>query len=160
MSTAPAAATKPAPEPTHACVRCGRPVPLDVSLCEQCNPLGLEQPATSQVHGTVFVAVALAVVFLAVAGRLAISGVGPFRGEVRTVLPAADGLAVTLSVVNEGTKEGTGTCRLTIASRAGIGAAEIVQSPRIAPGARAEFTATTARFGTEAVPLAVECRGP
>src|SRR3954454_13007565 len=85
------------PEPTHPCVRCGRPVTLDESLCEECNPLGLSQPATSQAHGTVFLAIILAVVALAVAGRLAIAGVGPFRGEVSSVVPAPSGLAVTLT---------------------------------------------------------------
>src|SRR3954469_6238823 len=98
--TAPAAA----PGQTHPCVRCGRPVSLDESLCEYCNPLGLSQPATSQAHGTVFLAIAGAVVLLAVAGRVALSGVGPFHGDVATVTPSATGLAVALTVRNDGSK--------------------------------------------------------
>ena len=39
------------PELTHACVRCGAPVAIDVGLCERCNPLGLRDSSASQVHG-------------------------------------------------------------------------------------------------------------
>ena len=47
----------PGPKPlTHPCVRCGAPVPLDVGLCERCNPLGLRDSSASQVHGTVVIA--------------------------------------------------------------------------------------------------------
>src|SRR5690242_13721639 len=68
----PVPATGPAAQPlTHPCARCGAPVPLDVGLCERCNPLGLKDSASSQVHGTVFVAVGLAVVVLAIVAHLA-----------------------------------------------------------------------------------------
>ena len=43
--------------PTHGCVRCGAPIPIDDGMCERCNPLGLKQPAPSQAHGTVVIAV-------------------------------------------------------------------------------------------------------
>lgn len=154
------AASRPAPEPTHPCVRCGVQVPLDVSLCERCNPLGLEQPATSQVHGTVFLALMVAIVVLAVAGRAALAGVGPFRGEIVEVLPAPSGLAVTLAVQNEGSKTGATICRLTRTASRGTGASHIVQSPQIEPGQRREFTTTTDRFGTDTVLLSVDCPNP
>src|SRR5256885_16080847 len=100
-STAAKPATPAArPEPTHPCVRCGRAVGLDTSLCEFCNPLGLSQPATSQAHGTVFVAIVGAVILLAVAGRLALSGVGPFHGSIADVTAAGTGLTVALSIRN------------------------------------------------------------
>ncbi len=160
MSTPSAgAAPRPAP-PTHACVRCGAQVPLDVSLCERCNPLGLQQPATSQVHGTVFVALILAVVVLAVAGRAALSGIGPFGGEVRQVLPVDGGLAVTLAVRNDGSRSGVSTCRLTQTVNRGVGASAIVQTPEIAAGQLLEFTATVNQFGAAPLPLSVECTGP
>lgn len=158
--TTPAVTAAPASEPTHPCVRCGREVALDVSLCENCNPLGLEQPATSQVHGTVFAAILLGFVALAVAGRLVLSGIGPFTGQVRDVSAAANGLVVTLAVQNDGSKEGTATCRLTVEARRGVGTAVVVQSPRVAGGELLEFTTTTDRFGTDPVPLAVACTGP
>jgi hypothetical protein len=135
-------------------------VPLDVSLCEQCNPLGLSQPSASQVHGTVFVALIVAIVVLAVAGRAALSGIGPFRGEVVDVQPADPGLAVTLNIANDGTKAGSTTCRVTIESRRGVGAAEVVQSPNVDGGQAARFTFSTEKFGAAPVPLAVACQGP
>jgi hypothetical protein len=76
------ASRQAAVEATHPCVRCGTPVPLPVAMCERCNPLGLKQPASSQAHGTVFLGIALAVVALAVLGRVALAGVGPFSATV------------------------------------------------------------------------------
>jgi predicted nucleic acid-binding Zn ribbon protein len=160
MPTAdPATRVAPAapPEPTHPCVRCGRAVSLDESLCEFCNPLGLSQPATSQAHGTVFVAIVGAVVLLAVAGRLALSGVGPFRGEVTSVTPSATGLAVALTVHNAGSKEGSTTCRITETARAGTGPAAVVLTPHVAPGQSLTFSTSVEEFGTTVLPLAVIC---
>jgi len=161
MTMPPAGATaRPAPEPTHPCVRCGVQVPQNVSLCERCNPLGLQQPATSQVHGTVFLALVVAIIVLAVAGRAALAGVGPFRGQIIEVLPAQAGLAVTLAVQNDGTKTGATTCRLTRTANRGTGASAIVQSPQIEPGQSRQFTTTTDKFGAESTVLSVECQSP
>ena len=131
-----------------------------MSLCERCNPLGLQQPAASQVHGTVFVALIAAIVVLAVLGRASVAGIGPFQGEVRQVLPVEAGLAVTLAVHNDGSKRGVSTCRLTATANRGVGASVVVQSPEIEPGQLLEFTTTTDQFGRQATPLSVECSGP
>jgi hypothetical protein len=64
------AADPTVPEPTHACVRCGRPVALSLGMCDRCNPLGLADPAASQVHGTVFLAIGVGIAALAIAARL------------------------------------------------------------------------------------------
>jgi hypothetical protein len=150
----------PRPEPTHPCVRCGRSVSLDESLCEFCNPLGLSQPAASQAHGTVFVAIVGAVVLLAVAGRLALSGMGPFQGQVANVTASGTGLEVALTVHNEGSKEGSTTCRITEASRGGTGPAAVLLTPHVAPGQTLTFSTTVEQFGSTVVPLAVDCRSP
>src|SRR6185436_14184654 len=84
-----------------------------VGLCERCNPLGLKDSASSQVHGTVFIAVGLAVVGLAVVAMLAVSGIGPFPAEVVAVKPAADGLLVSIKVTNSGRSLGSTTCRIS-----------------------------------------------
>src|SRR4029079_5087438 len=70
-----APATPETPGLRHPCARCGAPVPLDVGLCERCNPLGLKDSASSQVHGTVFLAVAIAVLVLALAAHFAVTGI-------------------------------------------------------------------------------------
>jgi hypothetical protein len=145
--------------PTHGCVRCGRRVPVSVALCEACNPLGLSQPAASQAHGTVFLAIGLAVIGLALLGRLALAGVGPFEGSVVAVEPAPGGLAVTLSVTNEGSRAGATTCRIYDPSIPGIGPESAqVLSPRIEPGATVTFTKTIGELGSVPRPLAAACR--
>ena len=160
MPTSTPARFNVAPPVTHPCVRCGRAVGLDTSLCEFCNPLGLSQPATSQAHGTVFVAIVGAVILLAVAGRLALSGVGPFHGSIADVTAAGTGLTVALSIRNDGSKEGSTTCRITEAARAGTGPAAVLLTPHVAPGQTLTFSTTVEQFGTTVVPLVVACQSP
>jgi hypothetical protein len=153
----PAASADPAAAHTHGCVRCGKPVPLDVAMCEDCNPLGLSDPASTQVHGTVFLAVLLAVIALAVLGRLALSGVGPFTAAVTTVVPTERGLAVTLSVRNDGSKAAATTCRIVAD---GTGATAIVQTRQLQPGETTTLEASTTRFGRVPVSLTASCPSP
>jgi hypothetical protein len=100
------------------------------------------------------------VVVLAVAGRVALSGVGPFSGQVTAVEAAPPGLAVTLSVRNEGTKTGSTTCRITDATKHGVGPAAIIQSPRVRPGEAVTFQATISQFGALPRSLTVDCQSP
>jgi len=162
-SSTPASPAQPAPPKpalTHPCARCGTAVPLDVGLCERCNPLGLRDSASSQVHGTVFIGVLVAIVVLAVIGRVALSGVGPFTAVIGSVQPAAAGLTVTFEVTNTGTSSGQTTCSVTDASPRSRGAVAVVQSPRIGPGETRSFTRVLTEFGSEARELAVECHAP
>lgn len=154
-------ATVPAPtEPTHPCARCGAPVAPGVGLCERCNPLGLRDSAASQAHGTAFIGVAVAVIALALIARLAFAGSGPFPASVDAVVAVADGLAVTLSVTNEGEATGQTTCRLTDPADRGISTSAILLSPRIEGGTATTFTGTVTEFGSEPLALQVECRTP
>jgi hypothetical protein len=133
-------------------------VAAGVGLCERCNPLGLRDSAASQAHGTAFFGVVVAVIALAVVARLAVAGAGPFPASVDAVVPAGDGLAVTLTVVNEGSATGQTTCRLTDPTDRGISASAILLSPRIEAGESETFTGTVSEFGSVALPLQVECR--
>jgi hypothetical protein len=161
--TAPATPVPPArPAPTHACARCGAPVALDVGLCERCNPLGLKDSASSQVHGTVFVAVALAIAGLAIIAHFAVAGIGPFAAQVTSVVAApggATGVVATISVRNEGSAAGTATCRLSDPADRGITTSEVVYSPMIPPHATIEFDHQVS-FGSAGQPLDVACTGP
>ena len=148
------------PAPLHGCVRCGRPVALEVALCEDCNPLGLKQPATTQVHAIAAGGIVFFVLFLAVIGRVALGGIGPFSGEVRGVAPTAGGLQVTLSVTNAGSTASATTCRVVEASRPVGGPGHLVQTPNIQPGQTLEFSAPVSEFGTEVQDLAVDCQSP
>jgi hypothetical protein len=128
-------------------------------MCEDCNPLGLSQPASTQVHGTAILAVGVAIVVLAVLGRVALSGIGPFHASVDEVHSTGDGLTITVSVTNDCSKTGGTTCRI---SRSGgtAGAIEIVQTPAIGAGETETFTTTTERFGSQPPPLAITCDTP
>ena len=59
-----------------------------------------------------FLAVTAAIIALAVLARLSVAGIGPFPATVDAVSTQADGLAVTLTVTNEGGSAGRTTCRL------------------------------------------------
>jgi hypothetical protein len=146
------------PEPTHACIRCGRPgVAAELALCELCNPLELAQPSATQVHGIAALGIVVFIVILAVLGRAALSGTGPFTGTIDGVVPGADGLAVTLTISNGGTKAAGTTCRLILEGNPTGGTGELVQTPVVPAGSSVQFTTTATKFGTTPVALAVDC---
>jgi hypothetical protein len=150
----------PATEPLHGCVRCGARIPLAESMCERCNPLGLKAPAASQAHGTVFLAIAVAVVALAVLARFAVANVGPFTAQVAGVAAEGDGLRVTISITNTGSSAGRTTCRVGDPAIRGIGPeTAYVQSPMVAGGETATFDALVVSLGTSARTLSVSCGG-
>jgi hypothetical protein len=147
-----------ASEPTHACVRCGRPVPLDVALCEECNPLGLADPAPAQAHGTVFVAIVATVAILALLAGLARSGIGPFTASVVDVAAAPPTLVLTITTTNQGSSTGSARCRVSDLA----GRAATVSTERIAPGATVTFSRVVTDLGPEpAAPdsYTVDCHG-
>ena len=154
------APTTAVPELTHACVRCGAPVPLDVGLCERCNPLGLRDVSASQVHGIAIAGVAAAVLILAVVGRMAISGIGPFNATVVSAAPDNGGLAVTLQVTNQGTSSGQTTCRVLDPADRNGGRGGLVLSPTIGPGQTVSFTKHVDELGSAVRALSVECSTP
>ena len=159
----PTASAAPSPasvEPTHPCARCGKPVGPGIGLCEECNPLGLRDVASGQVHGSVFIAVAVAIAILAVLARLSIAGIGPFPAGVGEVVPTATGLSVALTVTNEGDAIGGTTCRLSRLGDDGTGTAAFVLTPRIDAHETRTFTSVVTEFGKQPVDLQVECRTP
>lgn len=145
---------------THGCVRCGAPVPLDVGLCERCNPLGLRDVSSSQVHGIAIGGVIASVIILAIVGRFALSGIGPFEASVANAVPDGNALAITLSVTNRGSSSGQTTCRVTDPADRSSNVGGFMLSPRIGPGQTVEFTQRVSELGAIARPFAVECRAP
>ena len=149
-------------EPTHPCIRCGRPgVPADAGLCEQCNPLELSQPSATQMHGIAAVGILAFILVLAVGGRAMLAGTGPFAGSVVDVDASSENeLAVVLEISNQGSRAASTTCYV-IQSPAPIGGPrQSVQSPLVQPGGTVQFTTTTTRFGGKPIPLAIECPSP
>lgn len=157
----------PQAELQHPCVRCGRPVVIGTAMCEDCNPLGLADPAASQVHGTAFVALGIAIVVIALIGRFALAGIGPFDARISGLAVIADpaglptGLAITLTVTNQGTNGGASTCRVHDVGLLSNDVSAIFLSPEIPAGATTTFTRQTNLLGHVAVStLQVECAQP
>jgi predicted nucleic acid-binding Zn ribbon protein len=48
------------------CIRCGKVVPWDRSVCRDCNPANLPSPSSTQLHATVYLAILAAMVVLVV----------------------------------------------------------------------------------------------
>jgi hypothetical protein len=93
-------------------------------MCSTCNPSGLGGPSATQVHGTIVAAVGAGFLALAILGKLALSGVGPFPASiVRASVGPDGGLTVTLSVTNDGSKTSPATCRV---NRGGVNAPDDV----------------------------------
>ena len=148
------------PVPMHACVRCGAPVAIDVGLCERCNPLGLRDSSASQVHGLALIGIVTAIVLMAVVGRWALTGVGPFDASIATVLPDEQGLTLTLNVRNVGSRTGQTTCRVTDPADRSGGVGAFMLSPQIDPGETVTFSQRVTELGSSARQLAVECSTP
>lgn len=157
MTTSPADGP-PAPELTHACIRCGAQVPLADALCRACNPAGLEQPATSQAHGTVFLGIGLAVVAMAVGLTVFVGGVGPFRATLRNVVPDGDGLLLTVGVENGGSRAGRASCRVWDPTYPGNPPVETyIRTPEVPAGDGLVFEQRVAGLGAAERSLSVDC---
>lgn len=158
---APLARVVEAPEPTHDCIRCGRPgVPAENALCENCNPLELAQPSATQVHGIAALGILVFVVILAVFGRYALAGTGPFRGIVTNVVAADGGLTVTVLVENQGSKSAATTCRIVQTGNPAGGPGELVQTPPIAAKSSAQFSEVVTKLGLTPIALDADCQSP
>lgn len=153
MTGQPSAAPGSALEATHGCVRCGRPVPLDVALCEQCNPIGLAQPAPAQAHGTVLVAVIGAVAVLAILAGLARSSVGPFEARIDDAVSVPPTIVLTISTTNGGSSATPTRCRVTDDS----GRYAVIATERIAPGATVTFTRVVTDLSADPATLRIDC---
>lgn len=144
-------------EPRH-CIKCGREVGPDVSICALCNRAGMATPSASQYHGTVVAAILLAVAGLAVAASFSLRGVGPYAADVAGVDPADPGYAITYQVTNEGTRSGRAKCQLIALGPSGerLRATSTVTGP-IEGGATAELTETIPGLEVEPTEVTVSC---
>ena len=141
------------------CIKCGREIDPDESLCAICNRAGMTTPSASQYHGTVAAAIVLAVIGLAVAASLSLRGVGPYSAEVHSVAPADPvGYAVTYTVTNEGTKPGRAKCQLVALGASGQRLrTRSTLTTQIEGGATAEQTETISGLTDEPARVTVTC---
>jgi hypothetical protein len=160
MTTTPTAPVRTSGAPTHACVRCGAPVSIDVALCDDCNPLGLAQPAATQVHAIAAGGIFVFVIFLAVVARLAVAGVGPFDASVVQAVHVPDGLRVTLAITNRGSKGAETTCALVDPEHRFDRANVRVSTPYLPAGETVTFDRELVEFGAAPIPLQLTCQTP
>lgn len=152
--TTPAAAGEP-----RQCIKCGREIGPDQAICEVCNRAGMATPSASQYHGTVAVAIVLAVAGLAFAASLSLRGVGPYQAEVVGVGPGDPiGYAITYAVTNEGTRPGRAKCQLIALGASGerLRTVSTVTS-QIAGNASAQLTETIPGLESEPTDVTVSC---
>jgi predicted nucleic acid-binding Zn ribbon protein len=145
-------------EPRH-CIKCGREIGPDEAICAVCNRAGMATPSASQYHGTVAVAIVLAVAGLALAAGFSLRGVGPYGAEVLRVEPADPvGYAITYAVTNEGTRAGRAKCQLVAFDANGQQLrARGTVTGQIDGGARAELTETVPGIEVEPARVTVSC---
>jgi hypothetical protein len=102
------------------CIKCGREIGPEETICEICNRAGMATPSASQYHGTVVVAIVAAVAALAIAASLSLRGVGPYAAEVQSVADVQPlGYSVTFTVTNQGSNPGRAKCQLVAVGPAG-----------------------------------------
>src|SRR5262245_60648655 len=101
-------------QPADVCVRCGKPTPPGVSMCEADNPGNIASPSATQMHGTILVGVILAAVGFLVLARLLVGSAGPFEATIvgRATRPDG-GTEIAIRVANQGASDGIATCRVT-----------------------------------------------
>jgi predicted nucleic acid-binding Zn ribbon protein len=156
--TAPMATPSPSPELRH-CIKCGREIGPDESICELCNRAGMATPSASQYHGTVAAAIVAAVAVLAIAASLSMRGVGPYAAEVRDVSPGDPvGYAITYAVTNEGTTPGRAKCQLVALGDAGerLRTRNTITG-QIAGGATSEQTETIPGLDAAPAEVSISC---
>lgn len=147
------------PSEIRSCIKCGREIAPDESICELCNRAGMATPSASQYHGTVAVAIVLAIAGLAFAASLSMRGVGPYAAEVVGVEPADPiGYSVTYAVTNEGTRAGRAKCQLVALGAAGerLRARNAVTAP-IEGGSTERHTETIPGLQDQPASVSVTC---
>ena len=142
------------------CLKCGRPIDPEETMCEICNRAGMTSPAATQMHGTVAVAIIGSVIAMGVVASLLVGGVGPFSAEVLAIGPVAEAsVVVTVEVANEGTKTGRARCELTAVNAEGSPLARTVAlSPEVPAGESVDFDAQIPGLTTDPARVVARCQ--
>ncbi|MEP6680260.1 MAG: hypothetical protein ABJB65_02155 [Chloroflexota bacterium] len=146
-------------EPPRHCIKCGREIGPDETICPICNRAGMATPSATQYHATVAVAIVVAVAGLALAASLALRGVGPFTAHVLHTQPAAgQALLVTLAVENQGSRAGRAKCQVVASDATGsVLRRTVVVTSSIGPGAQASSEARLPSVPESPAAVSVTC---
>lgn len=140
------------------CIKCGREIGPDETICDVCNRAGMATPSASQYHATMVVAIVIAVALLAVGASVAMTGVGPFSADARDVRAASAGVEVTVAVKNDGSKQGRAKCQLVALDRSGRSLdSHPTVSPPVPAGEQITFDVTLTRLSAVPAQVTVKC---
>ena len=145
--------------PPRHCIKCGREIGPDETICEVCNRAGMATPSATQYHGTIVVAIVLGVAIMAIAASLSLRGIGPFRGEVVSwSADPPDGVVVEVRITNDGSRAGRAKCQLTARDAAG-GALRVrsTVSPQVPGGAAITFEDRIPGMTSQPASVGVSC---
>jgi hypothetical protein len=152
--------------PHDTCVRCGRPTPLGVALCENDNPARIKGPSATQVHGTI--AVGLISGFILLLVLLTKVTTPAASGQLAASIPSftqlTDGTTqLVIRVTNNSSAAAAANCRVQRGGSVGAGDIEFFTQP-IPPGQTVEYTklmpapeADSPASGFESGTFAVRC---
>lgn len=145
--------------PLRRCIKCGRQIGPDQTICDMCNKAGMATPSATQYHGTIVVAIVAGIVIMAIAASLAMRGVGPFHGEaLQWTAQPPRGLLVRVQVENEGNTAGRAKCQLTARDGAErmLGISSTI-SPQVPGGGAITFEERIAGLSVAPASVAVAC---
>ena len=129
-------------QPHDACLKCGRPTPLGVSLCDNDNPAHIKSPSTTQVHATILIGVIVGIGLLLLLFRYGSAGIGPFPSTLSATSTRADGsVDVAVTVTNSGTRAAGSSCRISNSAAQDF-RDYVFFTPLIQPGETKTFTQT------------------
>jgi predicted nucleic acid-binding Zn ribbon protein len=140
MVTGPSSAALAQPHDT--CIRCGRPTPLGVALCDDDNPGRIKGPSATQVHGTIVVGLIAGFILLFVLlGRFLTPAAG---GGLAASIPGystlADGTTeIVVRVTNTSSAAAAASCRVQRGGAVGAGDIVFFTEP-IPAGETRDFT--------------------
>ena len=153
-------------QPHDTCVRCGRPTPLGVALCDDDNPGRIKGPSATQVHGTVAVGLiaGFILLFLVLAKVTTPAASGQLAATIPGFTSLADGSTqIVVRVTNNSPAAAAANCRVQRGGSVGAGDIEFF-TERIPAGETREFTdlmpapaGALPISGSQAATFAVRC---
>jgi hypothetical protein len=153
-------------QPHDTCVRCGRPTPLGVALCDDDNPGKVKGPSATQVHGTIAVGLVAGFIllFLVLAKVTTPAASGQLAATIPTFTLLADGSTqLVVRVTNNSSAPAAANCRVQRGGSVGAGDIEFF-TEQIPPGETRDYTKVMPALrpgapvsGSQAATFAVRC---
>jgi hypothetical protein len=129
-------------QPHDTCVRCGRPTPLGVALCDDDNPGQIKGPSSTQVHGTIAVGLiaGFLLLFIVLTRVTTPAAAGELAATIPSTIALADGSTqIVVRVTNNSAGAAAANCRVQRGGSVGAGDIEFF-TEQIPSGATREYT--------------------